>query len=51
MFRTSIILKNAREDKDLSIVEVCKKLKISPKYLEAIENEDRSNFQQSLTVH
>ena len=44
MFRTSIILKNAREDKDLSIIEVCKKLKISPKYLEAIENEDHSSF-------
>jgi cytoskeletal protein RodZ len=44
MFRTSIILKNAREDKDLSIAEVSKKLKISPRYLEAIESEDRSAF-------
>ncbi|MBI2464826.1 helix-turn-helix domain-containing protein [Candidatus Shapirobacteria bacterium] len=44
MFRTSIILKNAREDKDLSIAEVSKKLKISPKYLEAIESENRSAF-------
>lgn len=44
MFRTSIILKNAREDKDLTIAEVSKKLKISPKYLEAIESEDRSAF-------
>jgi len=44
VFRTSIILKNAREDKDLSIVEVSKKLKISPRYLEAIESEDRGAF-------
>jgi cytoskeletal protein RodZ len=44
MFRTSIILKNAREDKDLTIAEVSKKLKISPKYIEAIESETRSCF-------
>ena len=44
MHRTSIILKNAREDKDLSIAEVSKKLKISAKYLEAIENEQKSCF-------
>jgi cytoskeletal protein RodZ len=44
MFRTSIILKNTREDKDLSIAEVSKKLKISQRYLEAIESEDRRAF-------
>lgn len=44
MFRTSIILKNAREDKDLTVAEVSKKLKISPKYIEAIESETRSCF-------
>lgn len=44
MFRTSIILKNAREDKDLSIAEVSKKLKISQRYLEAIESEDKRSF-------
>ncbi|MFZ2153559.1 MAG: helix-turn-helix transcriptional regulator [Microgenomates group bacterium] len=44
MFRTSIILKNAREDKDLTVAEVSKKLKISQKYIEAIENENRSLF-------
>jgi len=44
MFRSSIILKNAREDKSLDISEVSKKLKISTKYLEAIENEDKNNF-------
>jgi cytoskeletal protein RodZ len=44
MFRASAILKNAREDRDLDIKEVCKKLKISPKYIEAIESEKRSEF-------
>lgn len=44
MFRASIILKNAREDKDLSIEEVSKKLKISAKYLRAIEAEQKNNF-------
>ena len=44
MFRASIILKNAREDKDLSLEEVSKKLKISLKYLHAIEGEQKSGF-------
>lgn len=44
MNRASIILKNAREDKDLSIDEVSKKLKISKNYLEAIEGEISSQF-------
>ncbi len=44
MFRASVILKNAREDRDLEINEVCKKLKISAKYIEAIESENRSQF-------
>ena len=44
MFKASVILKNAREDKDLSIEEVSKKLKISVKYLQAIEGEQKSEF-------
>ena len=44
MFRASVILKNAREDRDLEISEVCKKLKISAKYIEAIESEKKSEF-------
>lgn len=44
MYKASIILKNAREDKDLNLEEISKKLKISKKYLEAIETENRSAF-------
>jgi hypothetical protein len=44
MFRASIILKNARQDHSLEIDEVSKKLKISAKYIEAIETEDKSKF-------
>ena len=44
MFKASVILKNAREDKDLSIEEVSKKLKISAKYIRAIEGEQKANF-------
>lgn len=44
MNRASIILKNAREDKDLEIAEVSKKLKISKNYLEAIEGEFSSDY-------
>jgi len=44
MFRASIILKNAREDHSLEIGEVSKKLKISTKYIEAIETENKSKF-------
>lgn len=46
MYRASIILKNARSDKDLSLQEVSKKLKIPQKYLEAIENENILCFPQ-----
>ncbi len=44
MFKASVILKNAREDKDLSLEEISKKLKISTKYLRAIEGEQKSEF-------
>lgn len=44
MLRVSLILKNARQDKDLEIYEISKKLKIPAKYLEAIENETNSSF-------
>ena len=44
MFRASIILKNAREDHSLEIGEVSKKLKISAKYLDAIESENKAKF-------
>lgn len=44
MFRASIILKNARQDHSLEISEVSKKLKISAKYIEAIESETTSKF-------
>jgi len=46
MYRASIILKNARSDKDLNLDEVSKKLKIPKKYLEAIENENNLCFPQ-----
>ena len=46
MFRASVILKNAREDHSYELEEISKKLKISLKYLKAIENEDRANFPQ-----
>ena len=46
MYRASIILKNARSDKDLSLDEVSKKLKIPQKYLESIENENILCFPQ-----
>jgi cytoskeletal protein RodZ len=44
MYRASIILKNAREDHCLEIGEVSKRLKISAKYIEAIETENRPKF-------
>lgn len=44
MFRVSLILKNAREDKDLNVVEVSKKIKIPAKYIEALENEKLKDF-------
>ncbi len=46
MFRASLILKNTRQEKELELTEVSKKLKISVKYLEAIEGESRSGFPQ-----
>ena len=46
MFRASTIIKNTRLDRDLEIVEISKKLKISQKYLEAIESEDANCFPQ-----
>ena len=46
MFRASIILKNARQDHSLEISEVSKKLKISAKYIESIETENKSKFPQ-----
>lgn len=46
MFRASVILKNAREDRSLELEEISKKLKISLRYLRAIEAEDRPNFPQ-----
>lgn len=44
MFRVSLILKNAREDKDLNYLEVSKKIKVPIKYLEALENERLKDF-------
>lgn len=44
MNRASVILKNARQDRDFEISEICKKLKISSKYIEAIESENRTEF-------
>ena len=46
MFRTSDLLKNTRLEKDLSIEEISKKLKIPAKYLVAIEAEDTACFPQ-----
>ena len=44
MFHASNILKNARLDKELEIDEIAKKIKIKPKYIEALESEDISSF-------
>ena len=44
MFRASIILKNARQEHSLEIDEVSRKLKISAKYIEAIETENKLKF-------
>ena len=44
MYRASIILKNAREDHSLEISEVSKKLKISAKYIEAIETCEKAGM-------
>lgn len=44
MYRTSNLLTNARVDKDLSIAEIAKKLKVPSKYLEAFETENTKDF-------
>ncbi|MFA5532208.1 MAG: helix-turn-helix domain-containing protein [Candidatus Shapirobacteria bacterium] len=44
MLRASSLLKNTRLDKSWELIEISKKLKIPIKSLEAIENEDVSNF-------
>ncbi|MFA6519131.1 MAG: helix-turn-helix domain-containing protein [Candidatus Shapirobacteria bacterium] len=46
MLRASTILSHARLDKELDFVEVSKKLKIPQKYLQAIEEENKSLFPQ-----
>lgn len=46
MFRVSTIFKNSRLDKELELSEISKKLKISAKYLEALEEEKTINFPQ-----
>lgn len=46
MFRASDILRNARLDKELELLEISKKLKIPVKYLKAIESEDHKSFPQ-----
>lgn len=46
MLRTSSLLKNTRLDKEYELEDISKKLKISVKYLAAIENEDVKNFPQ-----
>ncbi|MBU1129964.1 helix-turn-helix domain-containing protein [Patescibacteria group bacterium] len=44
MFQASSILKNAREDRELSLEELSSRLKISKKYLKAIEENDIKNY-------
>jgi cytoskeletal protein RodZ len=46
MLRTSSLLKNTRLDKEYELSDISKKLKISIKYLTAIEAEDIKNFPQ-----
>ncbi|MFA6184863.1 MAG: helix-turn-helix transcriptional regulator [Candidatus Shapirobacteria bacterium] len=46
MLRTSSLLKNTRLDKEYELTDISKKLKISVKYLTAIENEEVKNFPQ-----
>jgi len=46
MFRASSLLKNTRLDKEWELADISKKLKISIKYLQAIEDEDIVNFPQ-----
>ncbi len=44
MLRASVIIRNARQDKQLELTEVSKKLKIPVKYLASIESETKSDF-------
>lgn len=46
MLRASTILSHARLDKELDLTEVSRKLKIPAKYLQAIEEENKSLFPQ-----
>jgi len=46
MFCASSLIKNTRLDKEIDLAEVSKKLKTPLKYLEALENEDTTNFPQ-----
>ena len=46
MFCASSLLKNTRLDKEYELSDIAKKLKINPKYLKAIEDDDVSNFPQ-----
>jgi len=46
MFRACDILQKARLDKEIEIVEISKKTKIPEKYLQAIEQQDKSAFPQ-----
>lgn len=46
MFRAASLLKDTRLDKEWELSDISKKLKIPLKYLQAIEDEDISNFPQ-----
>jgi cytoskeletal protein RodZ len=46
MYRASDIIQNTRIEKDLTIEEISKKIKIPTKYLYAFEKEDQDNFPQ-----
>jgi len=46
MFRAASLLKDNRLDREWELADISKKLKVPLKYLEAIENEDKSNFPQ-----
>jgi transcriptional regulator with XRE-family HTH domain len=46
MYRASDIIQNTRLEKDLTIEEISKKIKIPSKYLSAFEKEDKDNFPQ-----
>jgi len=46
MKRASTILESARLDRELDFTEISKKIKISPRYLIAFENENISDFPQ-----